>query len=233
MRKLVRITTPYESPSRESACIVAIILVPLLLFSPPPARASMPGSHSKRSGGKAKVAWVLSIFVVASRARELLAAAAHSYGTEALVPAHVGSQRCAGFLPARWWLCGAGMRPRSSNAWGENNHSRPRIRMGVGAGREELGGPRPKQKRALALLATGINDAILEMCVENKGRPLARSMTDFVEYTIEVLASGEQPMHLGCEWVMRGRRFARRSPANYRYLPGAFTRLLYILGHVG
>ncbi|CAM9504449.1 unnamed protein product [Scytosiphon promiscuus] len=35
-----------------------------------------------------------------------------------------------------------------------------------------------------------MNDAILEMCVENKGRPLARPMTDFVEYCIEALAAG-------------------------------------------
>lgn len=53
------------------------------------------------------------------------------------------------------------------------------------------GGPRPK-KRPLGLLSTGVNDAILEMCVENKGRPLARALTDFVEYTIEALASGER-----------------------------------------
>lgn len=65
--------------------------------------------------------------------------------------------------------------------------------MSVGAegeGRRTGGGPRPK-KRPLGLLGTGVNDAILEMCVENKGRPLARALTDFVEYTIEALASGE------------------------------------------
>eukprot|EP00903_Cladosiphon_okamuranus_P013903 g12931.t1 len=56
-------------------------------------------------------------------------------------------------------------------------------------GRRAGGGPRPK-KRPLGLLSTGVNDAILEMCVENKGRPLARALTDFVEYTIEALASG-------------------------------------------
>lgn len=65
--------------------------------------------------------------------------------------------------------------------------------MNVGAegeGRRTGGGPRPK-KRSLGLLSTGVNDAILEMCVENKGRPLARALTDFVEYTIEALAAGE------------------------------------------
>lgn len=157
------------------------------------------GRHSRRPGGKTKAALILSIVVVASRARELLSAAtAHDYGKEAFfAPAHVGSRRWARFMSARWWPCGPGMHPRSSKAWGANAHSRPRIRMDVGAGGEELGGPRPKQKRALVRLSTGINDAILEMCVENKGRPLARSMTDFVEYTIEALASGEQPVHLG------------------------------------
>eukprot|EP00752_Nemacystus_decipiens_P014145 g12578.t2 len=58
-----------------------------------------------------------------------------------------------------------------------------------GEGRRTGGGPRPK-KRPLGLLCTGVNDAILEMCVENKGRPLARALTDFVEYAIEALASG-------------------------------------------
>lgn len=52
------------------------------------------------------------------------------------------------------------------------------------------GGPRPK-KRPLVFLCVAVNDAILEMCVVNKGRPLAKSMTDFVEYSIEAMASGE------------------------------------------
>lgn len=58
------------------------------------------------------------------------------------------------------------------------------------SGADGYGGPRP-DKRPLGALCTAMNDAILEMCVENRGRPLARSMTDFVEYCIEALAAGE------------------------------------------
>lgn len=65
---------------------------------------------------------------------------------------------------------------------------------GDGKGRVPRGGPRPK-KRPLVFLCGAVNDAILEMCVVNKGRPLARSMTDFVEYSIEALASGELLTH--------------------------------------
>lgn len=63
---------------------------------------------------------------------------------------------------------------------------------GEGRGRDEGGLGRPRKRRPLALLSQALNDAILEMCVENKGRPLAMAMTDLVERTIEALASGEQ-----------------------------------------
>ncbi|CAM9419101.1 unnamed protein product [Ectocarpus sp. 6 AP-2014] len=62
-------------------------------------------------------------------------------------------------------------------------------RSGDGSYRGGPAGPRPK-KRPLAFLCQAMNDAILEMCVENKGRPLAKSMTDFVEFSMEGLASG-------------------------------------------
>lgn len=64
-------------------------------------------------------------------------------------------------------------------------------RSGDGNYRGGPAGPRPK-KRPLVFLCQAMNDAILEMCVENKGRPLAKSMTDFVEFSMEGLASGEQ-----------------------------------------
>lgn len=96
---------------------------------------------------------------------------------------------------------GCGVRRRGGNACGRSERvhssSSARSRMeataagGEGEGRRRgRGGPRPK-KRPLGFLCGAVNDAILEMCVVNKGRPLARSMTDFVEYSIEALASGE------------------------------------------
>ena len=154
-------------------------------------------SSSRLSSGNVKVGWVLSIVLFASRAKELLSyQVSRGYGTEALAATHEArSTMSAGFTSARLWPCGRGIRTRSSDAWGRKIHCCPRIAMSVGEEGEELGGPRPKKKRALGLLSTGINDAILELCVENKGRPLARAMTDFVEYAIEALASGEKAVH--------------------------------------
>lgn len=45
-------------------------------------------------------------------------------------------------------------------------------------------------RRPLLTLCEGINSALLEMCVMNKGRPLAAAITDFVERTIEAFMSG-------------------------------------------
>lgn len=50
---------------------------------------------------------------------------------------------------------------------------------------------RKRVRRSLLNLSQAINNALLEMCVENKGRPLAMAMTDFVERTVETFMSGE------------------------------------------
>lgn len=50
---------------------------------------------------------------------------------------------------------------------------------------------RPRKTRPLAFLAEAVNAAILEMCVENQGRPLAMAMTDLVERAVEAFVSGE------------------------------------------
>lgn len=157
-------------------------------------------THSARN------VWMLYFIMCVSQVTELLSlhAASYSHHAHVSVPAPA-----AGFSSlAGGWRWGAhhqgaccirrGVRRRSSNTWENKNHCWfGQIRMNVGAEGEGTraaghGGPRPK-KRALGLLSTGVNDAILEMCVENKGRPLARALTDFVEYTIEALASGERP----------------------------------------
>lgn len=49
----------------------------------------------------------------------------------------------------------------------------------------------PRKTRPLAFLAEAVNAAILEMCVENQGRPLAMAMTDLVERAVEAFVSGE------------------------------------------
>lgn len=58
---------------------------------------------------------------------------------------------------------------------------------------ESDGGARRRGRRVrrpLLTLCEGINSALLEMCVVNKGRPLAAAITDFVEKTIEAFISG-------------------------------------------
>lgn len=50
---------------------------------------------------------------------------------------------------------------------------------------------RPKTRRPLVFLAEAVNAAVLEMCVENQGRPLAMAITDVVERTIEAFVAGE------------------------------------------
>ena len=63
----------------------------------------------------------------------------------------------------------------------------------VGEQEEEAGrwSGRPRTTRPLAFLAEAVNAAILEMCVENQGRPLAMAMTDLVERAVEAFVSGE------------------------------------------
>lgn len=51
---------------------------------------------------------------------------------------------------------------------------------------------RPRKIRPLTFLAQAVNAAILEMCVENQGRPLAMAMTDLVERAVEAFVSGEE-----------------------------------------
>ena len=62
------------------------------------------------------------------------------------------------------------------------------IGEGEGAGRWS---GTPRARRPLAFLAEAVNAAILEMCVENQGRPLAMAMTDLVERAVEAFVSGE------------------------------------------
>lgn len=146
--------------------------------------------------------WVLSFLMVASQVTELLSFSAATYTRIAHVTVPAPAARFRSL--AGMWHSGAhhystytrlGVRRRSKVAWENGVHCRGKTRMNVGGGGGGGGGPRPK-KRALGLLSTGVNDAILEMCVENKGRPLARALTDFVEYTIEALASGERPVEV-------------------------------------
>eukprot|EP00904_Undaria_pinnatifida_P000887 jgi/Undpi1/1079/HiC_scaffold_10.g04542.m1 len=61
------------------------------------------------------------------------------------------------------------------------------IGEGEGAGRWS---GTPRARRPLAFLAEAVNAAILEMCVENQGRPLAMAMTDLVERAVEAFVSG-------------------------------------------
>lgn len=49
----------------------------------------------------------------------------------------------------------------------------------------------PGARRSLVYLAEAVNDAVLEMCAQNQGRPLAAAMTDLVERGVEVFVSGE------------------------------------------
>lgn len=151
----------------------------------------------------ARNAWVLSLLVVSSQISELLSLVSCTPGSVHVAvraPPAVRFGNLAGM-----WRWGAhhqsthvflGARRRHSNAWENKVHCCGQIRMSVGGEGERShgGGPRPK-KRALEFLSTGVNNAILEMCVENKGRPLARALTDFVEYTIEALASGKRGVY--------------------------------------
>lgn len=60
-----------------------------------------------------------------------------------------------------------------------------------GDGGKEGWSGRPKTRRPLVFLAEALNAAVLEMCVENQGRPLAMAITDVVERTIETFVAGE------------------------------------------
>lgn len=156
---------------------------------------------------------LLFMIMTASRIGELLSSRAtcchHGGGRGVLfvhVPAPPTPARLARFRTSGLWTSdvyhqnaqGAGrcVFRRSSNGCGRTQrvvHNRCWSRMDATAAGDQGGGrhgPRPK-KRPLVYLGEAVNDAILEMCVVNKGRPLARSMTDFVEYSIEALASGE------------------------------------------
>lgn len=73
----------------------------------------------------------------------------------------------------------------------------PRFCVGMNADSDATGGGRggwsgkPKKRRPLVFLAKAVNEAVLEMCVENQGRPLAMAITDLVERAIEAFASGK------------------------------------------
>lgn len=49
----------------------------------------------------------------------------------------------------------------------------------------------PRKKRPLRFLAEAVNAAVLEMCVQSQGRPLAIPITDLVERTVEAFVCGE------------------------------------------
>lgn len=49
----------------------------------------------------------------------------------------------------------------------------------------------PGTRKSLVHLAEAVNKAVLEMCVQNQGRPLAAAMTDLVERGVEAFASGK------------------------------------------
>lgn len=51
-------------------------------------------------------------------------------------------------------------------------------------------GRRRRARRPLLFLSQAVNAAVLEMCVENEGRPLAMAMTDMVERAVEAFVSG-------------------------------------------
>lgn len=48
------------------------------------------------------------------------------------------------------------------------------------------------RRRSLVYLAEAVNRAVVEMCVQNEGRPLAAAMTDLVECGVEAFVSGGQ-----------------------------------------
>lgn len=94
-------------------------------------------------------------------------------------------------------------RDRHSRLWARMDHTRSTLRkvcsssinrrLGARLSMEAGGGwsGRPRTRRPLALIAERVNAAVVEMCVENKGRPLAMAITDLVERAIEAFASGE------------------------------------------
>lgn len=49
----------------------------------------------------------------------------------------------------------------------------------------------PRKKRPLQFLAEAVNAAVLEMCVQSQGRPLAIPITDLVERIVEAFVCGE------------------------------------------
>lgn len=178
----------------------------------------------------ARKVWMLSFLLIASQVPGLLSVPAAMYTRRS---AHVAvpqpAAKCSfaggcGWSAHHQGTCShLGVRRRRSQAWESRVHWCGKVRMNVGdegESRRAGGGPRPK-KRPLGLLSTGVNDAILEMCVENKGRPLARALTDFVEYTIEALASGE-----GLAW--RHIRFLCKK----QYTPPVARRLINCHGMI-
>lgn len=58
----------------------------------------------------------------------------------------------------------------------------------------DVGGKWPgssRKKRSLRFLAEAVNAAVLEMCVQSQGRPLAIPITDLVERIVEAFVCGE------------------------------------------
>lgn len=142
-------------------------------------RGATPSSfHSMHSSARSSSAGATSIchasrsaaFLLSARCRTTLRSQPHRRDVPTRRGTHNRSRR---YFPRRY------------------TEVRTNARSGDGSYRGVPAGPRPK-KRPLVFLCQAMNDAILEMCVENKGRPLAKSMTDFVEYSMEGLASGEQ-----------------------------------------
>lgn len=150
--------------------------------------------------------WLLSLLALASRGS--IAWLSHALGAPPAPPQHHRRHCSSPGVPAfmaqfptkglstssyldRYRLRrGQGTAPMET-CW-RGSRERLRTVMHARAGEGGWSGT-PRNKRPLVFLAEAVNAAVLEMCVENKGRPLAMGMTDLVEHAIEAFASGKPP----------------------------------------